>query len=234
MTVPVALTESVPLGRRTLADLAYERLADLLISGRLTPGDKVSLRSTADALGVSMMPIREAVTRLVADQALEVTPNRAIRVPVLTAARFRDLTRVRVEVEGYAAAEAARHRSPDDLAAIARCEAAFAAEGRSDRPDLSRAVELNKDFHFAVYAAAKSPALIDIIRALWLKVGPVINLDLRANPERVQSGGAAGYHAAALQAIRDGDSVAARTAIAADIAGAADFILSRGGLPDGD
>ena len=98
--------------------------------------------------------------------------------------------------------------------------------------DLPRAVEVNKQFHFAVYQAAKSPTLNGIIRALWLKVGPVINLDLRANPERIHTGGAVRFHAEILDAIVGRDAEKARAGIAADIKGASDFILSRGNLPD--
>ncbi|RXL93469.1 GntR family transcriptional regulator, partial [Citrobacter sp. AAK_AS5] len=83
----------------------------MLIAGKLTPGDRLSLRSAAEQLGVSMMPVREAVNRLVADGGLEVAPNRAVRVPILTVSQFRDLTRVRVAIEGHAAAEAALRRS---------------------------------------------------------------------------------------------------------------------------
>ncbi len=232
MTVPVALSETEPLDRKTLANLAYERLADLLVAGRLAPGDKVSLRTTAEILGTSMMPVREAVTRLVADAALEVTPNRAVRVPIMSATRFRDLTRVRMAVEGLAAAEAALHAAPDQIAAIARAESLFRDESARTAPDLSSAVALNRDFHFAVYAAAGSPILLDIIRALWLKAGPVINLDLRANPERLKSGGAVGFHKALLEAIRARDPATAKTALEGDVGGAADFILSRSSLPE--
>jgi hypothetical protein len=58
----------------------------------------------------------------------------------------------------------------------------------------------------------------------------VINLDLRANPERLAKGDAIRFHADVRQAIAVGDSGAALDGIAADISGAADFILSRGGL----
>src|SRR6266700_700630 len=119
------------------------------------------------------MPVREAVSRLVADKALEVTPNRAVRVPLMSAAQFRDLTKVRIAIEGHAAAEAALHRSNNDLVSIASAEEAMKAESLSSTPDLPRAVELNKTFHFAVYEAAHSPILVEIIRALWLKAGPV-------------------------------------------------------------
>jgi DNA-binding GntR family transcriptional regulator len=181
-------------------------------------------------LGVSIMPVREAVSRLVADKALEVTPNRSVRVPVMSAAQFRDLTKVRIAIEGHAAAEAAQNRDEGDLGLIAAAEAAMRAESEQVTPDLPRAVELNKTFHFAVYEAAHTPILAEIIRALWLKAGPVINLDLRANPERLAKGDAIRCHADVRKAIASGDGDAARAGISADISGAADVILSRGGL----
>jgi len=230
LNLPVALNLVEPLDRQTLGERAYAKLADLLISGRLGPGEKLSLRAAADMLGVSIMPVREAVSRLVADKALEVTPNRAVRVPLMSAAQFRDLTKVRIAIEGHAAAQAAELRDTRDLVSIASAEQAMRAESEASTPDLPRAVELNKSFHFAVYEAAHSPILAEIIRALWLKAGPVINLDLRENPERLAKGGAIRFHADVRNAIASGDAETARAGIAADISGAADFILSRGWL----
>ena len=106
-------------------------------------------------------------------------------------------------------------------------------ESEKSKPDLPRAVELNKTFHFAVYEAAHSPVLVEIIRALWLKAGPVINLDLRANPERLAKGDAIRFHANVRHAIVAKQQTAARAGVAADISGAAEVILSRGGLADG-
>lgn len=232
MNRPAALNLVEPLDRQTLGERAYTQLSELLFSGRMAPGDKLSLRQAADVLGVSIMPVREAVSRLVADKALEVTPNRAIRVPLMTAAQFRDLTQARVAIEGHVAAIAARTRNNDDLQSIAQAEAAMRAESLATAPDLPRAVELNKTFHFAVYEAAHSPTLVEIIRSLWLKVGPVINLDLRANPERLAKGDAIRFHAEVLAAIKAGDEAGARARISADISSAADVILSRGGLAE--
>jgi DNA-binding GntR family transcriptional regulator len=149
----------------------------------------------------------------------------------MSAAQFRDLTKVRIAIEGHAAAQAALHHDNSDLKAIARAEEVMRAESEQRKPDLPRAVELNKTFHFAVYEAAHSPILVEIIRALWLKAGPVINLDLRANPERLAKGDAIRFHARVRQAIAAGDEAAAQAGIAADISGAAEVILSRGGLP---
>jgi DNA-binding GntR family transcriptional regulator len=231
LNLPNALTLVEPLDRQTLGERAYAQLADLLISGRLAPGEKLSLRMAAEVLGVSIMPVREAVSRLVADKALEVAANRAVRVPVMSATQFRDLTKVRIAIEGHAAAEAARLRGDGNLESIASAEAAMRAESEVKAPDLPRAVELNKTFHFAVYEAAQSPILVEIIRALWLKAGPVINLDLRGNPKRLAKGEAIRFHADVRKAIEIGDAEGAKAGIAADITSAASFILSRGNLP---
>ena len=230
MNLPAALNLMQPLDRQTLGERAYAKLADLLISGRLAPGEKLSLRAAADVLGVSIMPVREAVSRLVADKALEVTPNRSVRVPLMSAEQFRDLTKMRIAIEGHAAAEAAQHRTDGDLFSIARAEQAMRTESELAAPDLPRAVEFNKSFHFAVYESAQSPILVEIIRGLWLKAGPVINLDLRANPQRLAKGDAIRFHADVRAAIMAGDGAAARQGIAADIGSAADFILSRDDL----
>lgn len=230
MSVAEALTALGPLERETLGDKVYGQLRELLMEGRLAPGDKLSLRGTAEALGVSMMPVREAVSRLVADRALEVAPNRAVRVPILTIGQFSELTTVRIELEGFAAERAAASASAADIARIAEAEAAFRGLSTVRRPDLAEAVRLNKDLHFAIYAATGLPTLVEIIGGLWLKAGPILNLDLGVNPDRFATGGAVRFHAEALAAIRAGDAEGARGAIAADIRGAADFIIARGGL----
>jgi len=232
MNSTAALAELPQLERRTLSDTVYEALSDLLASGRLAPGDRLSLRQSAAALGVSVMPVREAVSRLAADGVLEVAPNRMIRVPFMSAAAFRALAETRIAVEGIAVARAAERRTEVDLAAIRRAEAAFRAEAEAARPDRARAVQLNRDLHFAIYDACGLPPLQEIIARLWLKAGPVINLDLRAHPERLLQGFALRRHAEALAAIEVRDSAAASAAITADIREAAEFIMSRGGLRD--
>lgn len=203
----------------------------MLVEGVLSPGEKISLRTMAARLGVSMQPVREAVSRLVADRALEVMPNRAVQVPMLTLGQFRELTAIRLAIEGFAAERAAEFRSREDLDDMRRHEAVFRREGASAAPHLPAAVAANQAFHFAVYRAAGLPELLPIIEGLWLRIGPVLNLDLRSNVSRVRVGRAAGHHGRILEAIARGDGRAARRALAADIAGAAKHIESRGVLP---
>ena len=48
-----------PLKRQTLSADVYQQLRELLVSGKVMPGEQLSLRSIAEALGVSVMPVRE-------------------------------------------------------------------------------------------------------------------------------------------------------------------------------
>lgn len=225
LVAPVTEEEPSTLGRRVYADLS-----GLLMRGELSPGDKLSLRSLAMRLGVSMQPVRQAVDRLVADQALEVMPSRAVRVPVMTVARLKELTRIRIVIEGFAVEEAARAWTARDMAEIERHDAVFRRECRKRVPDLARAVVANRDLHFSIYRAAALPSLLPIIEGLWLRVGPVLNLDMRASPERIKLG-AGRCHADMMAALVRRDARAARAALTADISGAAEFIIGRGILP---
>lgn len=225
-------TTPTPRPARTAAARVYARLRDRLIAGALEPGQKVSLRSIAAELGVSVQPVREAVSRLVAEHALAVLPNRAVRVPLLTLAQFRELTAIRIVVEGYAAERAARQRSPAALAAMGRHDAAFRRECARGRHDGVRAIAHNQALHFTIYRAAGLAELIPIIEGLWLRIGPVLNFDLRGDGALVRLAKSERCHAKLVAAIGRGDARGARAALASDISGAARHIERRGVLPD--
>jgi len=216
--------------RVTLGERVHAELRERLMSGELAPGQKISLRTAAETLGVSMMPVREAVARLVADQSLEVLPNRAARVPLMSVSRFRELTTVRLAIEGLAVEQAARSRTAADLAAMRSFEEEFLAEARASDPRTEHAVRANKALHFAVYRATALPTLVGIIEGLWLKIGPVLNLDLKLSPQRLRTGGAVDCHRQLIEAVEAGEPVLARAALVDDIVGAARFIESTGRL----
>lgn len=219
------------VSRVTLSEVVYRDIRELLLAGQVAPGEKFTLRGLAEAVGTSPMPVREAVGRLSAEGALEILPNRAIRVPIMTRERFEELTIIRAEIEGLAAQFAAERASPEEISAACGFHAQFAAESAEADPDGAVALRLNKDLHFAVYKAAHMPNLLQIIDGLWLQVGPVINLDLRASGRRLKEVEAHKHHARLILALRAGDGAAARQALADDIRAAADFILATGDLP---
>ncbi len=221
----VATTPAVT-ARATLADRAYARLRELLISGQVAPGDRLSARELAPRFRMSPMPVRAAIERLSADGALEVRPQSGARVPLMTRSRFVELRTIRVSLEGMAAEHAAARVTVRELAAVRGFHERFCAAARGARPNLRAAIRANRDLHFAVYAAARMPALFALIEGLWLQIGPVLNLDLRSGPQRLHALAAYEHHAGLVEALARQDGPAARRALVSDIETAADYILS--------
>lgn len=215
----------------TLGAQVLTHLRAQLITGLLAPGDKLSLRSLSLQLGVSMQPVRHAVAHLTAERALEVTPKRSVQVPLMRLAQFVELTTIRLGIEGFAAEHAARQRGGAERAALRRHENAFRRESQRRVPDVDAAIVANANLHFAIYRGAGMPALVAIIESLWLRIGPVLNLDMRGGTGRLASGIAVNWHAAIVAAIERGDAAAARDALLEDIRNTADFIIARGVLP---
>lgn len=202
--------------RETLGANVLGQIKELLLTGQLMPGDSLSLRSTSDALGVSMMPVREAVYQLVADQALEVAPNKSVRVPKLTAQQFAEITRIRLEIEGFAAEQAASHATKELVAELRSINhrLSLAMEQNGDKV---AAVRLNKELHFSIYTAAQMPMLVKIIETLWLRIGPILNYDLRLGSERTFKKTAVHHHEELINALLSRDGNASRKALCGDI-----------------
>lgn len=203
------------------------QIKDLLLSGRLMPGELLSLRSTAEALGVSVMPVRVAVYQLVADQALEVAPNRSVRVPTMTAQQFKEITDIRLQIEGYAVEQAAVRATPALIQSLKHLNELLAQEMDTSDSNKASIVMLNKEIHFSVYEAAAMPMLLKIIETLWLRIGPILNYDLRAGSERTQKKTAVEHHNKMIAALEAKNPDQARQALQSDIQGAFDYIYAK-------
>ena len=219
-----------PLKRQTLSADVYEQIKELLISGQMMPGEQISLRSMAEAMGVSVMPVREAMQRLVAEQALEVSPSRILRIPLMSVSNFREITFIRSNLEGLATEQACAHLDSVTCCKIRALHDAFSEEMLQKNGENARLVTLNKALHFAIYDGAQMPILLQLIEALWLRIGPILNYDLRSSSQRVASRAAIDCHSRLVAALEKRDAQAARAALADDIQSAADFIISAGVL----
>lgn len=238
------------LSRHTLADQVYADIKELIFAGQIPPGEKVTLRGLAAALGTSAMPVRDAVSRLVSDKALDMLPNRTVQVSWPSPERFEEIVLIRSDLEGLAAELAAERRTAGDLAQIEDLATRFDELVAPDRFDGSGAIRANRLFHFAVYDAAKSPILREMIEALWLQIGPVLAFsitDAQSSgmrwwdvPKAVSGGKPNGsresthrLHHDLVDALAARDGAAARRAIAGDIREASTKIIQSGRLSHG-
>ena len=233
--VPTGLSEIVPIvERKTLGERVYRQLRGMLIAGQFAPGQIVTLRSLATAIGTSPMPVRDALRQLMVDQAIELLPNRTFRVPLMNRERFVELRDIRVELEGLLAERAARRITRQELQRVTHWAKEFAEECKAAKRNPAKLVLYNKNFHFAVYEAAHMPVLYQIVEGLWTQIGPVLNLDVRRGSERIRKKIPCHYHAKVCVALAKGAPVAARKALAADLTAAAGHILAQEQLPDGN
>jgi DNA-binding GntR family transcriptional regulator len=212
--------ENNSLARSSLQQRIYEELRAALIGGQYAPGQALSLRRIAAANGVSPMPVREAVKRLISEGAIDLLPNRTIAVPKLRRRDFIELIGVRVMLEGYAAELAATRVDSKLILQLAKknlqlIEAVFDGQ-------MQIAMQMNQEFHFDLYRASQSDVLVPLVEALWTRMGPIIHITI-GRPEVTWS---ASEHHAALQALERGDAKAVQRAIENDIQSTADELLN--------
>lgn len=189
----------------------YEGLRYRMITGKIIPGVGLSTRGLAQELGVSQMPVRDALSRLAAEGAVEIKSKRRIEVPVMTSERFADLLACRMILEPEAASLALPHIGPALMKKLREIDSAL--DGAMEKGDVLRYMECNFLFHFAIYRANRRPTLNRLIESLWLQFGPF----MRVVYGRYGTANLVDQHRVALDAIEAGDADALRRAIASDI-----------------
>ena len=189
----------------------YDELRQRFVTGKIMPGIGLSTRGLAQELGVSQMPVREALSRLAADGAVEIRSKRRIVVPLMTKGRFEDLLRCRELLEPEAAAGALDHV---DAATLKRLKAVDHDLGVAlQSGDVDGYMEGNFEFHFLIYRAQPRRTMTQLIETLWLQFGPY----MRIVYGRVGTQTLVDQHQVAIQAIRDRNPARLRKAILADI-----------------
>ncbi len=171
--------QDTPLARESLNGQAYVRLCRDLKAGRFAPGEKLKLRDLAQEMGISPTPVREALARLISEQALEQVGHHSVRVPVLSEERFREVRDLRMTLEGEAAARAALRATPQDVSRLTESPEPLAAH-REAGDDAAARLEAER-FHMEVYRLAGMPVLQRMVESLWLLCGPLMKgLDTHA------------------------------------------------------
>ena len=214
-TVPLPVTR---LQRGTLQDHVFRQCCEMILNGEIAPGQVVTIQALSDAFGVSAMPVREALQRLIAAKVLAVISSRSIGIPHLTRERLLDLKRVRLEVESLAAQWAVtRVRSAD----LAKMENLVEQMGRAAVADRKEYVRCNREFHFAIYRAAGSDVLYSIIETLWLQISPYFHLLHDSGNYRTANA----QHELVLRSLMAGDERAVGQGIRDDIEAASKVLL---------
>ena len=206
------------LARHTVQDAVYRQLRRALMAGRYDPGQRLTIALLAGAFGVSHMPVREALRKLVAEGALEQNANGSVGVPTVRQDRLDDLIRARLALEGLAAQLAGERAGPAVVEDAERLRKHHKAAGVKD--GVYESLSRNQDFHFAIYRASGSEVLPHLIEELWLRFGPYMrmlshHLGTTIGTAGFQNG--ASFHTEAVSALERRDGPDLRRCIEADI-----------------
>jgi DNA-binding GntR family transcriptional regulator len=197
------------------ADYAYATLRREIVEGRFAPGRRMREIELAQRLGISRTPTRQALSRLELEGLLALRPRSGLVVSVLDMDAVEELYEMRSALEGTAAAMAARHASPRDLALLAKLLDDETGLG-SDPVSLYRH---NRQLHEAIHVAAHNRYLEKSLHALQDAIALLGPTTLAAQDRPVI---AHGEHATIIQAIVARDPDTADRLARAHILGALD------------
>ena len=208
-----------PIEHETLGDHAYARIRQAILSGRFEPGEKLTIRALSAQLNISPTPIRESLRRLAAEHAVEIAPNRFIRIPILNAEELRELRDIRTSLEGLATERAVANMGAEMIAHLKGLDGTI--RKLRDKGSTKLVVGTIQQFHFAIYRTSDMPSLVRMIESMWLRTAPYVNL-LFPGYSQSERGN---LRAMVLTAIARRDASSARRLMEADIGGALDYLI---------
>jgi DNA-binding GntR family transcriptional regulator len=151
--------------RQTTTAQAYDAILELIKDGAIEPGAPLRLQKLSNELGMSMMPIREALRRLESTGLVDLVPHRGAVVRPVSLDDLVDTYRTRVLLEGTLCRRAALHFDASDEE---RAFEALEAQRRAlNKGNPQEARVHHKAFHYAIYAAAGSDWLLRSTEQTW-------------------------------------------------------------------
>ena len=163
---------------------AYEFIREKILSGEYSPGYRLVLAKLAENLGVSVVPVREAIRRLEAERFLTFERNVGATVAGIDPTEYLYTMQTLSIVEGAATAMSA---PLIDATAIARARAVN-QEMREclDHFDPVRFTRLNQDFHSVLFEHCPNPHILDLVHRGWNRLASLRSSTFRFVPGRAR------------------------------------------------
>ncbi|MFF8774026.1 GntR family transcriptional regulator [Kitasatospora sp. NPDC015120] len=205
---------------QSLRDLVYVRLRERIIEGEYPAGRRLVERELAETMGVSRVPVREAMQRLESEGFLTVQARRGAVVAGFGPADAEHFFAVRESLEALAASLAAQHATPAGLKNLERILTRTRRAAEAGR--LRETVGLNADFHRAIVELSGNPLLQEMMAPLDGRLRRLFRLT--SGPE--SSTPMCTEHEQLLAALRARDPEAAADLARRHVAGTRAFALT--------
>lgn len=219
MVATRASAASIGATHSPLGQVVIETLRRSIQRGSYRPGERLVEDRLARELGVSRIPVREALRVLASEGLVQIAPRRGASVAALSRQSVHEMIEVRATLEGLNARLAARHRAPEVVAALREVlERGNTAAARSDADAL---VELNDRFHDLLANAGRNEVLGELMRTLRSRTTPLF-----ASMSRRRARDTWSEHAAIVKAVIAGDEDRAAELAADHVARAGDRVVA--------
>ena len=216
------MSEQASDDRDNLSDIVYQQLKSGLLRAQFKPHQRFKVRQLAQSLGTSETPVREALMQLSREGAIEIKPRFYIRVRRLSLAEYKEIRAMRLVLEPLAAEQALTNITDET---IAKLEAIHCELTEAERTgDWAAALQINSDFHFALYKQSGMAHLIDVLESLWIRVGPLVS---ELYPAAKPSYPGRHQHENIITALSNRDSYALRLAVQLDLIEGGAALLKR-------
>ncbi|MCW2245256.1 DNA-binding GntR family transcriptional regulator [Azospirillum fermentarium] len=202
---------------RTATEFVEAALRHGILSGALAGGTPLRQDELAAVMGVSRMPVREALRQLEAKALVEFHPHRGAVVVSITAEDAADISAIRHALEPAALALSLPHLTAEDFALAGDLIADMDTE-----TDPGRMGELNRRFHMTLYARAGRPRLLALTEQHLAAADRYLRFQFAALEYHTRS---QAEHRALLAACQAGDADAACAQVAGHI-GQAEGLLT--------
>jgi len=159
------------LDTSTLQQRVYDALFQAIVSGRLHPGTRMTVKEISKRLKVSPMPVREALSRLEATGFVATQKKKGTIVKRLSEKNLKEITTIRLTLETLAAREACAVRTEQTLDRLKSLMQAYVST-----PDSEEFLRINREFHHTLYQDADMPMLLQLIVGLWDRISPYLHL----------------------------------------------------------
>lgn len=189
-----------------------------ILDGRYPLGSRLDQQALADEYGASIIPVRESLRQLEAEGLVRIAPRRGAFVAQLSPTELAEIYAIRGVLEQLATKLAVAHATVSD---VQKLEQLARKLDKSD--ETAEWLDLNRQWHFRLYALAQAPLLMQMIAVLWDRCSLYRHIYPRASRHRKVS---AADHRRILQAAREGDGEAAGEAVLSHIRRAAEDVLS--------
>lgn len=154
--------------RITLHQEVVAAIREMIIHGKLEPGQKIPEASLCETLQVSRTPLREALKVLAAEGMLELFPQRGARVALVTEQEVEELFPILASLEALATELACVAMTDGELLEIEALHTEMvSAYERLNRQEYAR---LNREIHFSILRAARNHSLLALYETLELKI----------------------------------------------------------------